>query len=57
MEPYIIAGITAVFTGGVSLGGFRYFMNGTKQRLAKLEQLPERLARVETKIDILLERK
>ena len=61
MEPYMIAAVTAIFTGGVSLGGVRYFINGTKIRLTKLEtqehSMADRLARVETKIDILLERK
>jgi hypothetical protein len=56
----MIAAVTAVFTGGVSVGGVRYFINGTKLRLTRLEEQEHdhlaRLVRLETKIDTLLER-
>ena len=58
--PAIWAIGTAVFTGGVAFGSIKYALNGQKERLEKVEHTSadntQRLARVETKIDILVER-
>jgi Sec-independent protein translocase protein TatA len=59
--------LSAVFTGGIAVGGFKVAMNGTKDRIEKLEEqeqdtqehrveVAERLASLETKIDIILEK-
>ena len=63
--------LTAVFVGGAAWGGTKKALNGTRQRVKDVqEQLTvhikeehdadvethERIARMETKIDILLER-
>lgn len=51
---------TAIFTGGVAWGSVKHSMNGTKERLEKVEGTSadntQRLTRVETKIDILIDR-
>jgi hypothetical protein len=59
--------LSAVFTGGIAFGGFKVALNGTKDRIDKLEEqeqdtqehrveVAERLASLETKIDIILEK-
>ena len=51
---------TALFTGGVAFGGVKFALNGQKERLEKVEHTSadntQRLTRVETKIDILIDR-
>jgi len=58
--PILWAIGTAIFTGGVALGGVKYGLNGQKERLEKVEHTSsdntQRLTRVETKIDILIDR-
>jgi hypothetical protein len=58
--PILWAIGTAVFTGGVAWGSVRHSMNGQKVRLEKVEVTSadnsQRLVRVETKIDILVDR-
>jgi hypothetical protein len=55
-----IAGPTAIFTGGVAWGAVKVTLNGTKARVQRLEEqsadYADRLARIETKIDVLLDR-
>jgi hypothetical protein len=50
---------TGVFAGGLALGGAKVAMNGTKDRVLTLEgeakHTTDRLARIETKIDTILE--
>ena len=61
MEGYILSGATLVFAAGSAWGAVKVGMNGTKDRLKHLEEehegIVDRLARVETKIDMLLERR
>lgn len=49
---------TAVFTGGAAAGGVKVALNGTKERVKKLEtkhdDQAERLARIEGKLDFLV---
>jgi hypothetical protein len=56
-----IAGPTALVTLGAAWGGVKVTLNGTKARVEKLETHSEdttdRLARIETKIDLLMEKK
>jgi len=51
---------TAIFTGGIAWGTVKHSMNGQAKRLEKVEitsaDNSERLVRVETKIDILVDR-
>ncbi len=51
---------TVIFTGGAAFGSVKYALNGQKERLEKVEQASsdntQRLTRVETKIDILIDR-
>ena len=51
---------TALFTGGIAWGSVKHSMNGQKDRLEKVEansaDNTNRLVRVETKIDILIDR-
>lgn len=55
-----VAGPTALVTAGAVWGGFKGTLNGTKERVAKLEQKADdhtdRLARIETKLDTLIKR-
>lgn len=59
-----IAGPTALVTGGVAYGSAKQALNGTRDRVKKLEQSHEelktdtidRLARIETKVDSLIDR-
>ena len=48
-----------VFTGGVAFGGVKVALNGTKQRVEKIEanqdRNNDRLARIETKVDLLVD--
>jgi hypothetical protein len=59
--PILWAIGTAVFTGGVAWGSVKHSMNGQKERLTHVERTSadnsQRLVRVETKIDILVDRK
>ncbi len=58
--PLIWALGTALFTGGVAWGSVKHSMNGQKERLEKVEVASadntNRLVRVETKIDVLIDR-
>jgi hypothetical protein len=56
-----------MFTGGVAYGGFKVALNGTKNRISKLEEVEERaeteriktherLASLETKIDMIYDK-
>lgn len=60
MEQYVPEIATITFAAGSAWGAVKVGMNGTKARLDKLEEehdgIVDRLARVETKIDMLLER-
>lgn len=57
----IISGTTALVTGGVAWGSVKQALNGTRDRVKKIEadhgDHADRLARIETKIDILLEKR
>lgn len=57
-QVLLVAAPTALFTGGVAWGTVKVTLNGTKARVEKLEEAKDdhtdRLARIETKIDILL---
>lgn len=50
-----------LFAGGAAWGGSKVALNGTRERVRKLEQSDDeyrdRLARIETKLDILLEKR
>jgi hypothetical protein len=63
---------TALITGGVAYGSVKQALNGTRERVKKIEEnqrnhevqdeerfrdAADRLARIETKIDILLEKR
>lgn len=57
--PVIWAVGTALFTGGVAFGGVKVALNGTRERI-KLVELgyadhSDRLARIETKVDLILD--
>ena len=56
----MIAGSGALATGGVAWGSVRQALNGTRERVKRIESEhddhKDRLARIETKIDILLEK-
>jgi len=65
--PIVWSIVTAVFTGGVILGGVKVSINGTKQRLTDLESneagaqeqriaVGERLSSLETKIDMIYDK-
>ena len=58
--PVLWAVGTAIFTGGIAWGSVKHAINGTKERLGKVEDTSsdntQRLTRVETKIDILIDR-
>lgn len=65
--PLLYSIFTAVFTGGLAFGGFKVALNGTKNRIQKLEEVEmraererlvvhERLATLETKIDMIYEK-
>lgn len=60
MNLLSVAGPTALVTAGVVWGGFKVTLNGTKERVAKLEAKADdhtdRLARIETKLDTLIKR-
>jgi hypothetical protein len=68
----LIAGTSAFLTGGVAWGTVKQALNGTRERVKNIEQnqydhekldeqrfgsAADRLARIETKIDILLEKR
>lgn len=72
IDPITITIASAIFAGGAAWGGAKAALNGTKNRVKKMEtdfvihmrddhvvqsQMLDRLARVETKIDLLLTRK
>ena len=56
----MIAGPTALVALGAAWGGAKVALNGTRERVRHLEEsdrdVHDRLARMETKIDILLEK-
>ena len=56
----ILAGATVAVTGGVAWGAVKQALNGTRERVDKLEahssNHSDLLARLETKVDILIER-
>ena len=56
-----VAGPTTIFVAGAAWGGAKVALNGTRNRVKMLEEesktTTDRLARIETKIDILLENK
>ena len=58
--PLLWALSTGVFAGGIAFGGVKVALNGTKDRVKQLELeahlTTDRLARIETKIDTLVER-
>ena len=58
--PILWAIGTAIFTGGMAWGSVKHSMNGQRERLSKVEATSydntQRLTRVETKIDILIDR-
>ena len=55
-----IVGPTSLVAMGAAYGGVKVALNGTKDRVLKLELAKDdhtdRLARIETKIDVLLEK-
>lgn len=59
-----IAGPTAFLTAGAAYGGIKVALNGTKDRVMKLEEelgthkseTIDRLARIETKLDVFMEK-
>lgn len=57
----MIAGTSALVTGGVAWGTVKTALNGTRERVKNIEiehwDQRDRLARIETKIDILLEKR
>lgn len=63
-NPIVWSLITAIAAGGASWGASKQSLNGTRERVKKVEaeftshkaETTDRLARVETKIDILLQR-
>jgi hypothetical protein len=59
VEAVIAIGIT-VFSAGAAWGGAKYALNGTRKRVENMEaqhiQVTDRLARIETKLDILMEK-
>lgn len=61
MEPITWALVTTFFTGGAAFGGVKVALNGTRERVRKLEDInvdhQDRLARMETKIDYLVDTK
>ena len=52
---------TGLFSGGAAWGAAKVALNGTRQRVKELEESDrltiERLARIETKIDLILEKR
>jgi hypothetical protein len=65
--PLVYTIMSAVFTGGIAFGGFKVALNGTKNRISKLEEVEkraeverllvhERLASLETKIDMIYDK-
>ena len=62
MEPVtiIMGGMTVLVSGGAAWGAAKQALNGTRERVQKLEgkvdQHSDTLARVETKVDILIDR-
>jgi hypothetical protein len=65
--PILYSVLSAMFTGGVAYGGFKVALNGTKNRISKLEEVEERaemeriktherLASLETKIDMIYDK-
>lgn len=57
--PVIWAIGTALFTGGVAFGGVKVALNGTRERIKLVEvgyaDHSDRLARIETKVDLILD--
>lgn len=69
IEPITIGVVTAVFTGGAAWGGAKVALNGTRNRVKKMEtdfethmrddqmvqrEMVDRLARIETKLELAL---
>lgn len=61
-DPAILITLgTIAVTGGAAFGGAKVALNGTRARVKDLEisdkEKADRLARIETKIDLLLEKR
>lgn len=68
IEPGIVLAVGSILvSGGAAYGGVKVALNGTRQRVQNLEraaelaaeartEMGERMARVETKIDVLAEK-
>ena len=57
--PMFCAIGTVLFTGGVAFGGVKVALNGTRERIKLVEvgyaDHSDRLARIETKVDLILD--